>query len=58
MKKTILLIAVVLAAGVVSGQKTFTFGPKVGINIADLYASSAENTRDPVSYTHLTLPTT
>ena len=46
MKKTILLIAVVLAAGVVSGQKTFTFGPKVGINIADLYASSAENTRD------------
>ncbi|MFR5870270.1 MAG: hypothetical protein ACLUEV_00095 [Alistipes sp.] len=31
---------------VVSGQKTFTFGPKVGINIADLYASSAENTRD------------
>lgn len=35
-----------LAAGVVSGQKTFTFGPKVGINIADLYASSAENTRD------------
>ena len=35
MKKTILLIAVVLAAGVVSGQKTFTFGPKVGINIAD-----------------------
>ena len=46
MKKTILLIAVVLAAGAVSGQKTFTFGPKVGINIADLYASSAENTRD------------
>ena len=46
MKTTILLIAVVLAAGVVSGQKTFTFGPKVGINIADLYASSAENTRD------------
>ena len=46
MKKTILLIAVVLAAGVVSGPKNFTFGPKVGINIADLYASSAENTRD------------
>lgn len=45
-EKTILLIAVVLAAGAVSGQKTFTFGPKVGINIADLYASSAENTRD------------
>ena len=46
MKKTILLIAVVLAAGVVSGQKTFTFGPKVGINIADLYASYAEKNRD------------
>ena len=46
MKKTILLIAVVLAAGVVSGQKTVTFGPKVGIKIADQYASSAENTRD------------
>lgn len=46
MKKTILLVAVLLTAGAVSGQKTFTFGPKVGINIADLYASTAQNTRD------------
>lgn len=36
MKKSLLLIILLASVSVVSAQKTFTFGPKVGFNISDI----------------------
>ena len=37
MKKIVFLLVAAIAAGAVSAQKPFTFGPKVGINVTDLH---------------------
>lgn len=43
MKKIVFLLMAAIAAGAVSAQKPFTFGPKVGINVTDLHPDGLDD---------------
>ena len=43
MKKIVFLLVAAIAAGAVSAQKPFTFGPKVGINVTDLHPDGLDD---------------
>lgn len=46
MKKIFTLIAALAIVGTAAAQKTFTFGPKVGMNFANLHSSDSEENDD------------
>ena len=47
MKKIVFLLVAAIAAGAVSAQKPFTFGPKVGINVTVSTTSITSPARNP-----------
>lgn len=47
MKKIVFLLVAAIAAGAVSAQKPFTFGPKVGINVTDLHPDGLDDINHP-----------